>query len=229
MQRREVIGLISALGAVVAVIACGGDKQTPAGTCGTLTAPGVVIAPAGIEAVLRTNQGQPAAVGASMTAIGSTGTPLAGYVVDSLTMDANVGAGTYSVRIAKPGYRDTTLANVVVQLGQCNHVQTTKLSIALQPLTGAASVRSVGVAGAEFLATPGSRVKLVVFVDADSGISRAVAWRLSDTTMATVDQSGVVTAKCSAHGGSERATATSVSNGAVSGSVSFGIGASGSC
>jgi len=177
---------------------------------------------------LRTNAGQPAALGASLTAVGTNGTT-PGYVVDSLRLDANVVAGTYSVRLAKPAYRDTTLANVVVALGQCNHVQTTKLSVALQPLSGAPSVRSVGVAGAEFLATPGAHTKLVALVDADSGFSRAVTWQLSDTTMATVDQSGLVTAKCSAHGGSERATATSLANGALSGSVTFGIGASGSC
>src|SRR5262249_36928756 len=98
-----------------------------------------------------------------------------------------------------------------------------------QPLSGAAPVRSVGVGGAEFLATPKSRAHLVAFVDADSGISRAVTWRLSDTTMATIDQYGLVTAKCSAHGGSERATATSVADGAVSGSIVFAIGASGAC
>jgi len=229
MRQRAVVAVLMAISATGAVFACGGDKRDPAGTCGTLTAPGIVISSPGIQVELRTNQGQPAASGASITATSANGAVLTGFAVDSLTLIEDVPAGTYGVRITKPAYRDTTIANVVVLPGQCNHPLTTKLTVAIQSLSGAASVRSVGVAGAEFLATPGSRTRLTAFVDADAGISRAVTWQLSDTTMATVDESGVVTARCSAHGGSERATATSVANGAVSGSVSFGIGASGSC
>lgn len=164
-----------------------------------------------------------------MTAVNANQAPTPGYVADSLTLDANVPAGTYSVRLAKPAYRDTTIANVVVMAGDCNLVQTTKLAVTLQPLDSATSVRSVGVAGTTFLATPGSRAQLVAIVDADSGLSHAVTWRLSDTTMATVDRSGLVTAKCSMSGGTETVTATSVANGAVGASATFGVGAAESC
>ncbi len=227
MVRVAVIAL-AAIGAAGVVLACSRDQ--PVGVrCGDITVPGTVVMPVGIQVTLRTAQGQAAAIGASVTVTNSSVSPASGFVSDSLTQSVYVPAGTYRVEIAKPAYRDTTIPNVVVLPSACNTVQTTKLSVVLQPLSGAPSVRSVGVAGAEFLATPGSQTKLVALVDADAAVSHAVVWRLSDTTMATVDKSGRVTAKCSVHGGTERATATSVANGAVSGSVVFGIGASGSC
>jgi hypothetical protein len=228
MPRREIGGGLGVLGVALTLFACTRDKGSPA-TCIDFTAPGVVVALPGLQATLRTNQGQAAALGASMTATASNGAAISGYVLDSLTMDAYVTAGTYTVKITKPAYRDTTIANLVVLPDLCGRPLTTKISIALQPLSGAASVRSVGVTGAEFLATPRSQAHLVAFVDADSGISRAVTWQLSDPALATIDQRGVVTAKCSAHGGNERATATSVANRGLSGSVTFGIGANEGC
>jgi Bacterial Ig-like domain (group 2) len=229
MMHRTVASALIVVGAAAAVFACGRDQGPVGVRCGDVTVPGVLVMPPGIQVALRNAQGQPAALGASMTALNASQAPTPGYVADSLTLDANVPAGTYSVRLAKPAYRDTTIANVVVLTGDCGLVQPTKLAVTLQPLGGATSVRSVGVAGTTFLATPGSQVQLVAIVDADPGLSHAVTWRVNDTTMATVDRSGLVTAKCSMSGGTVAVTATSVGNGDVSASATFGVGAAESC
>lgn len=230
MVHRTVASALIVVTLAAAAFGCGRDQPDTVGArCGDITVPGVLVMPPGIQVALRNAQGQPAALGASLTAVNASQAPTPGYIADSLTLDVNVLAGTYSVRITKPAYRDTTIANVVVLLSDCNFVQTTKLAVTLQSAGGATSVRSVGVAGATFLATPGSQAQLVAIVDADSGLSHAVTWRLSDTTMATVDRSGLVTAKCSTSGGAETVTATSVANDAVSASATFGVGATESC
>jgi hypothetical protein len=72
-------------------------------------------------------------------------------------------------------------------------------------------------------------VHLFVHFDANPSVTRAVTWSLSDTTLATVDSSGVVTAKCSKAGGVEKATATSVFDGKTNASAQFGVVAATSC
>jgi hypothetical protein len=47
--------------------------------------------------------------------------------------------------------------------------------------------------------------------------------------MARVDQGGLVTAKCSTHGGADTVIATSIADSAFSGRASFGVGAQASC
>src|SRR5262249_29252565 len=150
--------------------------------------------------------------------------------IDSLTGQVNVGAGTYALRLSKTFYRDTSIANIVVLPGECpGVVQTTKVPVVLQTVAGAPPVRSVAVFSTTFLPNAGSQAHLVAIGDADSTLSRAVTWRLNDTTLARIDQSGVVTAKCSVRGGLDTVTATSVADPSVRGSTTFGVGANASC
>jgi len=80
-----------------------------------------------------------------------------------------------------------------------------------------------------FLGTPGSETRMVATVDANPGLSRDVTWRLTDTTMARIDQTGLVTSKCSTRGGADTVTATSVADPSVSGRTTFGVGPQASC
>jgi hypothetical protein len=68
------------------------------------------------------------AAGASVRVLNVDNTPITSDGVDSLTLTAyDIRAGTYSVVISKPFYRDTTIANLVVHQGECAEVvQTTK-------------------------------------------------------------------------------------------------------
>lgn len=208
--------------------ACDSDRPAPGVRCGDLTVPGSIVQLPGIQLSVRTPQGLPAANGTSVSAT-SVGTTAIGVVVDSLLSEVFVGPGTYSARITRPFYKDTTVSNIVVLAGDCTPAQTTKLAVVLSLAAGAPPVRSVSVFGQTFLATPGSQARMVALVDADAGVSHTVTWRLTDTTMARVDASGLVTSRCSTRGGTDTVTATSVADPTVTGRSTFGIGASASC
>ncbi|MGH7616357.1 MAG: Ig-like domain-containing protein, partial [Gemmatimonadaceae bacterium] len=187
-------------------VACARDTHGGVGIrCGDITVPGTVVSPAGIQLTLRNRFGAPVAAGASIVALNGNGAAISSFSSDSLTATIyGTAVGTYTAQISKPFYRDTTLANVAVLPGECpGIVQTTKQAVVLTISAGAPPVRSVAVFGTTFLATGGSQAHLVALVDADSGVSRAVTWRVSDTTMAKIDQSGLLTAKCSLRGGAD--------------------------
>ena len=213
-----------------AAAACGRDEVQPGGVrCGDITIPGVVVNVPGIQLAIRNRQGLAVAVGTTVTALTTSQQPTTGFVEDSLISSVFVGPGTYSARVTKPFYRDTTLSNVVVVPGVCTPAQITKLPVVLTLAPGAPPVRSVAVFSTTFLATPGTQAHLVALVDADSGLSRAATWRVSDTTMARIDQAGVVTSKCSTRGGTDTVIATSVADPTLSGRTTFGVGATASC
>jgi hypothetical protein len=64
------------------------------------------------------------------------------------------------------------------------------------------------VFGADFLYAPGVQRQLSARFDADANVATTVNWRLSDTTIARIDVTGLVTAKCSLAGGTDTVTAT---------------------
>jgi hypothetical protein len=137
---------------------------------------------------------------------------------------------TYAVTVTKPFYRDTTVPKVVVIARDlCGSVMTTNLPVTLELVPGAPAVRSLAVLGADFLSAPGAQLHLSAFIDADPGVSTAATWRMSDTTLARIDTSGVVTSKCSLHGGVDTVTAVSAADPTVRGTAWFGIGAMASC
>jgi hypothetical protein len=218
---------------VVAVAAAGAAAcdHTPAVgfQCADVTVPGTVVQQPGIQSTLRNRDGLAVASGVSVTAVNGNATSVSGFIEDSLTAVVFVGIGTYTLRISKPFYRDTMVSNVVVLAGACNGVQPVKLSLVLGLAPNAPRVRSVAVFGTTFLATPGAQTKMVAIVDADAGMSRAVNWRLSDTTLARIDPTGLVAAKCSTRGGTDTVTAVSAADATVSGKTTFGVGVSASC
>jgi hypothetical protein len=94
---------------------------------------------------------------------------------------------------------------------------------------GAPPLRAIDVAGATYLGEQGAQAQLIAHFDADPGVSRAVTWQLNDTTLATIDANGLVTAKCPNPGGTLKATATSVATPQVSGDASMSVAPVATC
>jgi hypothetical protein len=120
------------------------------------------------------------------------------------------------------------LSNVVVQAGDCS-VLTSHVALTLQLAAGAPAIRSIGVLGADFLVNPGEQRHLTARFDADPTVPTTVIWRLSDATLAQIDNDGVVTAKCSLAGGTETVTAIATADTTVRGSVRFGVQKQSAC
>lgn len=227
MRRVFVIAATGVVAGIAVVVGCGSSRDVGL-KCADITVPGIVISVPGIQLAIRNRAGTPIALGTDVSASGSTSFTLLGFP-DSLESSVYAWPGTYSVRVSKHFYRDTTVSNIVVLAGDCGKALTTKAAVVLQTLPDAPPVRSINVFGTTFLPTPGNQARAVAIVDADSGVSRAVTFRLSDTTMARVDPSGLVTAKCSVRGGVDTLTVTSVADPTLHGLAMFGIGVSASC
>jgi hypothetical protein len=221
--------LTLASSAAIIVAGCGNDGVSDGGCHDLMVSPGTVVLQPGVQIAIRNSQGQSIAQSAHVYALNGGPPPAVSRLADSLSLDVYVSSGTYSLGLSAPFYRDTTLANVRVLSGDCGTIQTTRLNLVLQTVADAPPVRSVALFGADFLTAAGSQARMVAIVDADAGVSHALAWRVSDTTMATIDQAGLVTSKCSIHGGVDTVTATSIVDPNVSGRTVVGIGASGSC
>jgi hypothetical protein len=218
-------GLVAITAALLA--ACGGGADT---SCVNVFVPGTIVGVPSINVSLTNTFGTGVAFGTTVTA--TTGTDsLPGRAIDTLHIDLGTNrSGTFTVHISRPFYRDTSIANVQVVPGRdCGSVVTTHLPVTLPLAPGAPAVRAVDVIGTQFLGTPGSSVRLTAHFDADPTASRAVLWRVSDTTLASVDSTGLVTAKCTTHGGTDTVTAISRTDTLRRGSALVGIGMAASC
>lgn len=215
MLKRVALLVFAMAGITVGILAC--TDQGP------FNAPGVVAELPGIEISLRNDQGVAVAQGTSAVVVGVPDSASRGIAVDSLRLDIYVEPGTYTVRLSKPLYRDTTLTNIVVQGA------TTKLSVTLHSAPTAATVRSVAIFGAAFLDLPGAEAHLSAVVDAPVSIQRAVRWSVDDTSLATIDQNGVVIARCNTRGGTVTTTARSVADSSVFSIVRLAVAPADSC
>jgi hypothetical protein len=202
------------------LVAC--DHDTAKASCFDMSAPGVLVYVPGIDLVLRDRFGRGEALGTTVI-VHNGNDSVVTTGIDTLHVPAGYTyAGTFSVRVTRPFYRDTVLSNVVVQAGDCS-VKTLQLPLTLQLAPGAPSLRSVGVFGADFLSTPGTTRQLTARFDADPGIPTTVSWRVSDAALADINAAGLVTAKCSLAGGTETVTAVATADTTVRGSVNFGV------
>lgn len=204
MNVRIIIGLVG--GAAGLVAACGGDDPgTLRSTCFDLSAPGVAVAAPGIDLSLRDRNGHGLALGSTVT---TTGTGGVGPVHNQDTVNVLVfnTSGTFTVNVSEPFYRDTSIANIVVTSDACGRVVTRKLGATLELVPNAPAFRSVNIVGALFLDQPGAKDTLHAYFDADPQVSRAVSWRISDTTIASLTQDGILTDKCTLDGGTETVT-----------------------
>jgi hypothetical protein len=227
-MRHSSLGPIGSCSAIAgAIVSLGACNSADSASCEPIVS-GVMISVPSVDVSVRDAAGRGQAIGTTVTARELSRTVQQGTVQDSVHVLAGFGTGTFEVHVSKPFYRDTTVSKVVVAGGMCGTAISAKLLVTIQLLPGAPHVRSVGILGAGFLATPGAQLHLVPYVDADAG-SSAVSWSISDTTLARIDASGVMTAKCSRTGGADTVTATSAVDPTVHGQTVVGVGVAPSC
>ncbi|MFL5614864.1 MAG: Ig domain-containing protein [Gemmatimonadaceae bacterium] len=145
--------------------------------------------------------------------------------------EVDVGAGerrpgTYEVRLYKPGYRPVVLHDVKAPGDTlCHYAKPTDIrDVTLALLPNAPPVRSIIVSppGMGF-GLPNLTEQMHATVDADSGISTAVEWSSSDTTVATVSPSGLLRSQCRTTPGEAVITATSRVDRTVRGHASVSV------
>ena len=210
----------------VALVACSRDGTPP--SCFDLSAPGVVIYDPPIDVLVRDAAGQGEALGTTVVVYSGVDSTMA-TGTDTLRVTAGYSmAGTYGVRVRRRFYRDTAIAGVTVLADRCT-LRTTELPVTLQLSAGAPPLRAVAILGTDFLATPGSQLHLQARLDANAGIPRTVVWSLSDTILARIDATGVVTARCSLAGGNETVTALATADTTVRAAAQFSVAKQVSC
>lgn len=201
--------------AAIALAACDHDPRRPEG-CTDLAFPGILVPDPPINVAIRDTLGRGQALGATVVVRHASGGLDSTVNTGSDTVHVRAGfpaAGSYSVTVHKPFYRDVSIASVTVNAGECTGAITTNVPVILRLLAGAPPVRSVGLLGGTvFLMAATDTAKLTAVVDADPGLTTAVSWRLADTTLATVSASGTVHARCTTLGGTDTVTAVSVAD-----------------
>jgi hypothetical protein len=218
---RIIIGLVG--GAAGLVAACGGDDPgTLRSTCFDMSAPGTVVLAPSIDVSLRDHNGHGLALGSAVAVTGTGGvTPFE----EQDTVHAFVAAtpGTFTLHVSRPFYRDTTVSNVTVAADACGRAVPTKINLTLELLPNAPAFRSVNIVGGFFLGEPGAKDTLRAYFDAEPQVSRAVSWRISDTTIASLTPEGIVTDKCTLDGGTETATVLPAADTTRQTSVRFSV------
>lgn len=133
-------------------------------------------------------------------------------------------AGRYTVTVNRPWYKPVTVRGVVVKENQCGPVEPTPLVVRLQPTANAPRVRGFGLLGSDLhTAVWPYTQRLGTFVDAP-GVNPAVIWTSSRPDVATIDQSGLLVAKCRKEAAWTVITATLKADRSITASVRFGAG-----
>lgn len=151
---------------------------------------------------------EPAAYGASIIIrdgafVDSTGGPVWPRYLGA----GNRRPGTYEVTVTKPGYEPVVLTGVEAPpTGSpvCHYSEPAgpQRVVHLRLLPDARPVRSVYVGdGGMGFGLPYLQAQLSAVVDAAPGVSQAVRWASSDTTLVTVTEDGVVRSECTPTGG----------------------------
>ncbi len=184
MVKNYVLLLVGLLG----LAACRGREQECIGTGG----PSVLVE-------VRGPDGSPAAIGTKVVIRDGTFVD-SGGAWDELRVGAGERRpGRYQVEVSKPGYERVVLRDVMAPGDTvCNYAEPTDIrAISLKLLPDAPPVLSIVVLPDVVVGLgPGNTTQFRVVVDAAPGVSRAVRWSSSDTTIATVSPSGLVTAGC---------------------------------
>jgi len=215
---------------IVAVIAaCSGSvgDNGPLGCGGN--APGVIALVPGIVVQVRDPFGVAQAIGTTIVAHKSDGTDASFVVEDTLNINTAYNTvGTFTVTVTRPYYHDETITNVSVTPSGCV-VHTTKVPVSLSLAAGAPALRAIAVVGGDFLDHAGAQATLLAHFDADPAVSRTVTWQVSDAKLASIDASGVLTAKCATSGGTVKVTATSTVDASITSSINIGVAPTAAC
>ena len=225
------VSLLSGLAAV----ACSADSAPTPGCLregvGPGAVPGVVIQGPALDIQVHDPFGRGQAIGTTAVVRRNDGALAPANLQDTLNILAVYGLeGTFSVTLSRPYYQDVTIASVTVSFTADGCLNaTTKLPVTLQLAPGAPALRAITILGAEFLDHAGAQARLIPHFDANPGVSTAVTWQVSDTTLATADANGVVTARCTKSGGTVTVTAASVVDPSITSSVNMGVAPSAAC
>jgi hypothetical protein len=214
---------------VIAVIAaCSASDLDPSGACEYDGPPGVLVAAPGIDLQVKDQYGQGEAIGTTVDVTGPTGS-LQSNITDTLHIFTAYGvSGDFTVTLHRQYYQDLTISKISVVPAGCL-VATTHVPVTLQLAAGAPPLRALSVEGREYLGAPRAQAQLVAHFDADPSVSRQVTWTVSDTSLATIDANGVITAKCPNAGGTVTATATTVATPKLSADATMGVAPAQSC
>ena len=218
--------LIFSCGVIALVAACGGsgdrDPCLP-------TAPGAVVYRPGIDVVVRDAAGRGEAIGdTSITYRGADSVMAFGS--DTLHLEAGfVIPGTYKVRVKRAYYADAVVPSVTVTADQCGGPVTQQVAVTMQLLPNAPALRSIAILGDRFLPAPGAKTQLVARLDADPSEPTTVQWRLSDSSVAQIEASGLLTAKCTTRIVADTVTAIAAADTMVRARAPFQVASQASC
>lgn len=221
---------VGAVATALGIAACTHDGRMPNGCGMPMIDPGFIISIA-LDLQIRDSYGRGQAIGTTVVIRGPSGSQTQVGSNDTLNIyDASNTSGLYSVIFSRPYYQDLTIDNIVVTGNeQCGTVNTAKVPVVLHLAPGAPPLRSLILLGGQLLDHPGAQAQLIPYFDADPGVSTALKWSVSDTTIATVDANGLVTAKCVKDGGTVKVTATSLFDSTKSGTAAIGVTPATSC
>lgn len=168
--------------------------------CSNSVAPTVVCAGVGFPAIIaqvRRDDGRPIAAGATLVVTDGRFKQTVVETRNPLTLEAaDNRKGTYTVEVSKPFYKTVRIDGVSVPGGACGADHPVVVPITLQATPGAAQIRSVSVAQPGVGLGIGYHQHYTVWVDALPGADTSVTWSVSDPRVATIDQTGFVTANC---------------------------------
>jgi hypothetical protein len=213
--------------ALASIAACSGsDGDDPC----MPVAPGVVVYRSAIDLVVRDAAGRGEAImDTSITYRGTDSSIAIGS--DTLHLAAGFAMpGSYSVRVKRQFYRDGVVPNVTVPAGQCGGPVVQQVPVTLELAPGAPALRSIAIFPlGGYLLSPGAPHQIVVRFDADPSVPATVVWRLSDSSVATIDPSGLVTAKCTTKAAIDTVTAVATADTTVKARGLFQVAQQASC
>ncbi len=181
--------------AAVAVVGCGAAAQHPTVPSELVNCAGVGFPAIRVE--VRRDDGRPVAAGATLVVTDGNFKQTTVETWSALTLEAaDNRTGTYTVEVSKPFYKTARIDRVSVPGGPCGAYHTVTVPITLEVLPTAPQIRSVSVAQPGVGLGVGLHNQYTVWVDATPGADTSVTWSLSDPRVATIDQSGFLTAKC---------------------------------
>ena len=197
-----------------------------------------VCAGVGYYAVLvniRDLAGNPQALGATVTLLDGAYSEVHKQLDDPLSVYAaeERGGRTYDITVTKPYYMDVSVRGVKAPGGGCvtgheSSPTTITVPVQLTLVAGAPPVRSVYLVPQRVLLDRAPSTTSWAFapiVDSNSGVSRAVSWRLAgDTASVTFDQTtGTLTYRCLPKSGYLTLTARSLIDSTVTGSAAIAV------
>ncbi|CAN5763108.1 hypothetical protein BH11GEM1_BH11GEM1_36530 [soil metagenome] len=188
-----------------------------------------------VVVAIRDLAGNPQALGATVTLLDGTYSEVHKQLDDPLSVYAAAerGGRTYDINVTKPYYNDVWVRGVKAPGGGCvtgHESSPTTITVPVQLTVGAGAppVRSVYLLPRQVLldrAPSRTSWAFTPIVDSNSGVSRAVSWRLvGDTASVTFDQAtGTLTYRCLPKSGYLTLTARSLIDSTVTGSAAIAV------